>query len=73
MRIRDWDVNLKIRLFGEAAMNITFWMFFPFLTIYFAEAFGKGTAGFLLVLSQAFSVIANLLGGYSADRFGRKK
>lgn len=73
MRIRDWDTNLKVRLFGEALMNITFWMFFPFLTIYFAEAFGKGKAGFMLILSQAFSVFANLLGGYCADRFGRKR
>lgn len=73
MRIRDWDSNLKIRLFGEAAMNITFWMFFPFLTIYFAGEFGKDKAGLLLVFSQVFSVLANLMGGYCADRFGRKK
>ncbi|MGE8203090.1 MDR family MFS transporter [Heyndrickxia sp. NPDC080065] len=73
MRIRDWDKNLKIRLVGEALMNVTFWMFFPFLTIYFSEAFGKGTAGLLLIGSQIFSVLANLLGGYYADRYGRKK
>lgn len=73
MRIRDWDPNLKVRLFSEAMMNITFWMFFPFLTIYFAEAFGKNKAGFLLVFSQVFSVLANLMGGYCADRFGRKR
>lgn len=73
MRIRDWDKNLKIRLFGEALMNISFWMFFPFLTIYFAEEFGKDKAGILLVASQIFSVAANLMGGYYADRFGRKR
>lgn len=73
MKIRDWDINLKIRLFGEGMMNITYWMFFPFLTIYFAEEFGKGKVGLLLIFSQLFSVFANLLGGYSADRFGRKR
>jgi MFS transporter, DHA1 family, multidrug resistance protein B len=73
MRIRDWDRNLKVRLFSEAMMNITFWMFFPFLTIYFADEFGRNKAGFLLVFSQIFSVIANLMGGYCADRFGRKR
>ncbi|WP_066370663.1 MDR family MFS transporter [Neobacillus fumarioli] len=73
MKIRDWDINLKIRLFGEAMMNITYWMFFPFLSIYFADTFGKNKAGFLFVFSQIFSVIANLLGGYCADRFGRKR
>jgi MFS transporter, DHA1 family, multidrug resistance protein B len=73
MRLRDWDKNLKIRLYGEALMNISFWMFFPFLTIYFAEEFGKDKAGFLLIFSQFFSVFANLFGGYCADRYGRKK
>jgi MFS transporter, DHA1 family, multidrug resistance protein B len=73
MRIRDWDPNLKVRLFSEAMMNITFWMFFPFLTIYFSEEFGKSKAGLLLVFSQIFSVFANLMGGYCADRFGRKR
>jgi MFS transporter, DHA1 family, multidrug resistance protein B len=73
MRIRDWDPNLKVRLVAEAMMNITFWMFFPFLTIYFAEEFGKSKAGLLLIFSQFFSVLANLMGGYCADRFGRKR
>jgi MFS family permease len=73
MRIRDWDPNLKVRLFSETLMNITFWMFFPFLTIYFADEFGKNKAGLLLVFSQVFSVLANLMGGYCADRFGRKR
>ncbi|MGN7401570.1 MDR family MFS transporter [Cytobacillus praedii] len=72
MRIRDWDSNLKVRLFGEAALNIAFWMFFPFLTIYFAGEFGKDKAGLMLIFSQVFSVLANLMGGYFADRFGRK-
>jgi MFS transporter, DHA1 family, multidrug resistance protein B len=73
MKLKDWDINLKVRLFSEASMNITFWMFFPFLTIYFSEEFGKGKAGFLLVFSQVFSVLANLMGGYCADRYGRKR
>ncbi|MCC3649322.1 MAG: MDR family MFS transporter [Bacillota bacterium] len=73
MKLKDWDKNLKVRLFGEALMNITFWMFFPFLTIYFADEFGKDKAGLLLIFSQVFSVLANLMGGYTADRFGRKK
>ncbi|WP_019243473.1 MULTISPECIES: MDR family MFS transporter [Bacillus] len=73
MRLRDWNTNLKIRLGGEALVNITFWMFFPFLAIYFSEEFGKITAGLLLIISQSFSVVANLMGGYCADRFGRKR
>lgn len=73
MRLRDWDQNLKIRLAGESVVNITFWMFFPFLAIYFTDSFGKSTAGLLLILSQVVSCAANLLGGYYADKYGRKR
>jgi DHA1 family multidrug resistance protein B-like MFS transporter len=73
MKFKNWDQNLKVRLVGESIMNISYWMFFPFLTIYFSDEFGKNKAGFLLIFSQVFSVLANLLGGYCADRFGRKR
>ena len=72
MKIRDWNRNLKVRLIGEFFMNTSYWMVFPFLAIYFAEEFGKSMAGLLLVVSQVFSVAANLVGGYCADRFGRR-
>jgi len=73
MKWRDWDTNLKVRLLGEGATNLLFWMFFPFMAIYFSDSFGKGTAGMLLVLSQIISVVVGLVGGYCADHFGRKR
>lgn len=73
MRWKDWDANLKIRLYGEGMMNFLFWSFFPFMTIFFKDSFGEKQAGLLLIISQAFSVLANLVGGYCADRFGRKR
>lgn len=72
MRIRDWDRSLQVRLFGVFFSNLSFWMVFPFLAIYFADEFGTSMAGVLLVASQVFSVGANLIGGYCADRFGRR-
>ncbi|OXM14832.1 MDR family MFS transporter [Paenibacillus herberti] len=73
MKLREWDANLKLRLGGEFVTNVIFWTIFPFLSVYFASAFGKGTAGLLLVISQLISVFANLLGGYFTDRYGRKR
>ncbi|KAA0544598.1 MFS transporter [Bacillus sp. BGMRC 2118] len=73
MRLRDWDLNLKVRLYGEFFVNVLFWMFFPFMAIYFSDEFGKENAGLLLIVSQIFGVIANLIGGYCADHFGRKR
>lgn len=73
MRWKDWDRNLKIRLIAEGAINLLFWTFFPFMAIYFADSFGKGMSGILLVASQIISVFVGLTGGYCADRFGRKR
>ncbi|MBB6452355.1 MFS family permease [Salirhabdus euzebyi] len=73
MRWKDWDLNLKVRLFGEFLINVLFWMFFPFMAIYFSNHFGKELAGALLIISQLIAVFANLIGGYCADKYGRKK
>jgi MFS transporter, DHA1 family, multidrug resistance protein B len=73
MKWKDWDTNLKVRLLGEGVTNLLFWMFFPFMAIYFSDSFGKGTAGALLVISQVICVAVGLVGGYCADHFGRKR
>ncbi|CAG9614310.1 Na(+), Li(+), K(+)/H(+) antiporter [Bacillus rhizoplanae] len=73
MILREWDSNLRIRLVGEWLFGLFFWMLLPFMAIYFAEELGKTMAGILLVLSQVLSVFANLVGGYLADTYGRKR
>ncbi|WP_430790544.1 MDR family MFS transporter [Virgibacillus flavescens] len=73
MKWKDWDRNLKVRLYGEFLTNVLFWMFFPFMAIYFSEHLGKELAGVLLIASQLVGVFTGLIGGYCADKFGRKK
>ncbi|WP_100489551.1 MDR family MFS transporter [Sporolactobacillus pectinivorans] len=73
MKWRDWDINLKVRLIGEGVFNLLFWMFFPFMAIYFSDHFGQQAAGLLLILSQLFGTVLGLFGGYCADHFGRKR
>lgn len=73
MKWKNWDRNLKVRLIGEFVFNLLFWMFFPFMAMYFSEELGKTVAGLLLVVSQAISVLFNLVGGYFADTYGRRK
>ncbi|SLM95118.1 hypothetical protein FM106_09045 [Brachybacterium faecium] len=64
MRYSEWDVNLKVRLYGEAFVDISFWMIFPFLTLYFSETLGRTTAGILLITSQLITAFTGLLGGF---------
>ncbi|WP_438431171.1 MDR family MFS transporter [Gorillibacterium sp. sgz500922] len=72
MPIRSWSANLKVRLLGEALFNMLFWMYFPFITVYFGDAFGNGIAGLLMTVPPLFSLIGSLAGGAMADRLGRR-
>ncbi|WP_339272730.1 MFS transporter [Paenibacillus sp. FSL W8-0187] len=72
MQIRLWDNNLKVRLLGEALFNMLFWMYFPFITVYFGAALGNHIAGILMTVPPIFSIIGSLLGGALADRLGRR-
>jgi len=73
MNILKWNFNMKVRLVAEFFFGLFFWMYLPFLSIYFSEELGKVTAGVLLMCSQAVGVFANLIGGYLADTYGRKR
>ncbi|CAM5797491.1 MULTISPECIES: MDR family MFS transporter [Brevibacillus] len=70
---RSWDLNLKVRLFGELITHTFFWMYFPFMALYFSDVFGKDVAGLLLMVPPLLGIVANLAGGYLADRIGRRK
>lgn len=72
MQIRLWNNNLKVRLFGEALFNMLFWMYFPFITVYFGAALGNHIAGILMTIPPIFSLVGSLLGGALTDRMGRR-
>lgn len=71
--MRTWDLNLKVRLIGETLFNLLFWMYYPFLTIYFSDSFGQSVAGLLMSVPPLVGIIANLLGGYLSDTLGRRR
>lgn len=72
MQIRLWNPNLKVRLIGEGLFNLLFWMYFPFITVYFGTALGSHIAGILMAVPPIFSIMGSLLGGALADRLGRR-
>ncbi|EST12501.1 MDR family MFS transporter [Sporolactobacillus laevolacticus] len=72
MNVLKWDHNLQIRLVGEALFNLFFWMYFPFITVYFSHALGNSIAGMLMMVPPIMSTFGNLIGGGLADRVGRR-
>lgn len=72
MSWRSWDLNLKVRLFGELITHTFFWMYFPFMALLFSDSFGKDMAGLLLMVPPLLGMFSNLFGGYLSDRIGRR-
>jgi len=72
LKISVWDTNLKIRLVGETIFNLLYWMYFPFIAVYFSESLGNNTAGFLMTIPPLISILGNIFGGNLADTFGRR-
>ncbi|MCQ2011332.1 MFS transporter [Sporolactobacillus sp. STSJ-5] len=65
--------NIKIRLLTSFISRFVGNMVFPFMAIYFAKEFGTATTGFLLLLNVMASLSVSFFGGYTSDRFGRKR
>lgn len=67
-----WDTNLKIRLLGETLFNLLYWMYFPFIAVYFSQTISLKWAGLMLMVPPIISLLFNLIGGYLADTYGRR-
>ncbi|GIN12398.1 multidrug resistance protein [Shouchella clausii] len=66
------DRNLKVRLVGEGLFNICYWMYFPFIALYFSMTLGSEVAGVFMMLPPFVSMIGNLASGNLADHYGRR-
>ncbi|WP_413368159.1 MDR family MFS transporter [Lysinibacillus sp. 3P01SB] len=63
---------MKIRLIGETLFNLLYWMYFPFLALYFSQAIGLSWAGLMMMVPPLISLIGNIIGGNIADTAGRR-
>lgn len=73
LKLRLWDSNLKIRLAGETIFNLFYWMYFPFMAVYFSHALGNQMAGILMTIPPLMILLSNMIGGGLADSMGRRK
>ena len=63
-----WDSNLKIRLIGETIFNVFYWMYFPFIAIYFSQSIGLAWTDTLVTIPPIISLLAGMIGGSLADK-----
>ncbi|HET7657354.1 MAG TPA: MFS transporter, partial [Bacillales bacterium] len=68
----NYHVNVKLRLLIVVLQMGSTCMVMPFMAIYFAERFGVGLAGVLLIAVILGSVVSGLFSGYFSDKYGRK-
>jgi DHA1 family multidrug resistance protein B-like MFS transporter len=73
MRLRDFHINIKIRIVETFLSRLVGGMIFPFMAIYLATHFSAKLTGILLLFNVIIGASVNFLGGYYADKFGRKK
>ncbi|WP_121639849.1 MFS transporter [Virgibacillus sp. Bac330] len=72
MRIKQWDRSLKIRLAGETIFNLFYWMYFPFMAVYFSGILGNAVTGALMSIPPLVSIMGNIIGGNISDYIGRR-
>lgn len=67
-----WNKILKIRLVGEGLFNLCYWMYFPYMAIYFSSQFGVQLASILMMIPPFVQLFGQLIGGVIADTLGRR-
>lgn len=65
--------NIKIRLFCGFITRLLNLMVYPFMAVYFLSFFSSYTTGLIITTANVIAIIANLLGGYVADKIPLKK
>ncbi|HWI46734.1 MAG TPA: MFS transporter, partial [Rummeliibacillus sp.] len=72
MKFSQLPQNLKVRLVSSFFNRVAMHAVLPFMALFFTHEKGKIYAGTILMISVGISFCANILGGYSADRWKRK-
>lgn len=73
MHWKDYPQNVKVRLLTSFFNRALSASVLPFMALFFAQEWNKVYAGIFLVVTVGISFVFNLIGGYMADRYSRKK
>ncbi|WP_068775688.1 MFS transporter [Paenibacillus sp. FJAT-26967] len=73
MKFTDFHPNVQIRIGMHFMTGMLSNMVLPFMAVYFAKTLGTTAAGLAVMASISAGVVTTFMGGYYADRIGRKK
>jgi len=73
MKWKEIPKPIKVRLITSFFNRAVSFSIMPFMALLFVQAFNEIIAGAFLIAMVFVSFITNLLGGYLADRFSRKR
>ena len=73
MKWKEIPKPIKVRLITSFFNRAVSFSIMPFMSLLFVKAFNEVIAGAFLIAMVFVSFITNLLGGYLADRFSRKR
>ncbi|WP_414045784.1 MFS transporter [Macrococcus equi] len=73
MKFKDFPANVKLRIICGFFDHTASMSVMPFMVLYIADELGKVTSGILMSTNVIVSLLCNLIGGYFADRFSRKR
>ncbi|MDD9267923.1 MFS transporter [Paenibacillus sp. GCM10023248] len=73
MRFRDFHRNVRLRIGLSFVSGTANNMVLPFMSIYFSGRLGDTSAGLVVILGILAGVMTGIVGGYYADRIGRKR
>ncbi|KSU47870.1 permease [Exiguobacterium indicum] len=73
MKWKEIPKPIKVRLITSFFNRAVSFSIMPFMALLFVHAFNEVIAGAFLIAMVFVSFITNLLGGYLADRFSRKR
>lgn len=73
MKFTDFHRSVQLRIALAFGTNLVSNLALPYMPIYFSDRLGSTAAGLATILSIIVGIASGIVGGYYADRIGRKK
>lgn len=66
-------ISLRIRMYLQFITSLTSSAIIPYISVYFSSLIGTTVTGVIVIIVILSGIVGALIGGYLADRIGRRK